>query len=73
MLLATTSEVHMRTAAARIVAVAIALSAATGCATTARATAPRDRASARAVDAADGYTMPPSADESTRLPPLTAF
>ena len=64
----------MRTAAAAwMMAVAIALSAASGCATTAQATVARERASQHGVDVDDEYTMPADAEESTRLPPLTAF
>jgi hypothetical protein len=63
----------MRTAA-WMVAAAIALSAAaSGCATTARATAAQKPASEAAVDGEDEYTMPTNPEESTRLPPLTAF
>lgn len=65
----------MRTAAAWMMAMAIMvpLSAASGCATTAQATAARERATQHGVDADDDYTMPTDAEESTRIPALTAF
>ena len=52
---------------------AIALFAAGGCATTARTSATPKPASQAAVDGEDEYTMPTNPEESTRLPPLTAF
>jgi hypothetical protein len=66
-------EVRMRTAAAWMMATAMALSVASGCATTAQATAARARATQHGVDVDDEYTMPTDAEESTRIPQLTAF
>jgi hypothetical protein len=66
-------EVRMRTAAAWLMAMTLALPVAAGCATTAQATAERERATQHGVDADDEYTMPTDVQESTRIPPLTAF
>ena len=60
------------TTAAWTMAAAIALSATSGCATMAKANAPRQQAS-QGVDDDDQYSMPTNANESTRVPQLTAF